>query len=458
MADNVAITPGSGTTVRTDDVGGVQYQVVKLDLGGDGASIPVVTTLPVSGTVAVSGSVAVTGPLTDTQLRASAVPISGTVTANAGSGPFPVSDNAGSLTVDAPVGTPVFVKLSDGAASLVGQKAMAASIPIVIASDQSAFPVSQSGTWNIGTVTTVTTVSTITNVVHVDDNAGSLTVDAPVGTPAFVRLSDGAAALVGSKVSASSLPVVIASDQAAVAVTPPTLTKGTQGATGFSVQNLKDAGRVNIMWTAEFLATAATEALLTLTESRDGAATTTFTSKVVTNGKRLRITHISINVECTTGTALQRAIARLRFNTAGAVTTASPLQAIAATSTNVATNKAANTALYVPAGVFSAGQVFALSGHDELMRTGTEQGLGQYHGTWHLSTNHAIEIDGDTARTRSYLLAIHLLGPDTFRHADGAGWYDCTLRRTADGWRFVTVNIREIWNAGEPLPHTQRPS
>jgi len=54
MADNVAITPGSGTTVRTDDVGGVQYQVVKLDLGGDGASIPVVTTLPVSGTVAVS--------------------------------------------------------------------------------------------------------------------------------------------------------------------------------------------------------------------------------------------------------------------------------------------------------------------------------------------------------------------------------------------------------------------
>lgn len=119
---------------------------------------------------------------------------------------------------------------------------------------------------------------------------------------------------------------------------------------------------------------------------------------------------------------------------------------------------AANTALYVPDGVFSVGQVFALSGHDELMRTGTEQGLGQYHGTWHLSSNHAIEIDGDTARTRSYLLAIHLLGPDTFRHADGAGWYDCTLRRTADGWRFVTVNIREIWNAGEPLPHTQRPS
>ena len=40
MADNVAITPGSGATVATDDVGGVQYQRVKLDLGGDGLSSP----------------------------------------------------------------------------------------------------------------------------------------------------------------------------------------------------------------------------------------------------------------------------------------------------------------------------------------------------------------------------------------------------------------------------------
>ena len=36
----------------------------------------------------------------------------------AANGVFPVSDNAGSLTVDAPVGTPVFVRLSDGAAAV----------------------------------------------------------------------------------------------------------------------------------------------------------------------------------------------------------------------------------------------------------------------------------------------------------------------------------------------------
>jgi hypothetical protein len=64
--------------------------------------------------------------------------------------------------------------------------------------------VTQSGTWNVGTVTTLTG---ITNVVHVDDNAGSLTVDAPVGTPVFVRLSDGASAI-------TTLPVSISGNQA----------------------------------------------------------------------------------------------------------------------------------------------------------------------------------------------------------------------------------------------------
>jgi hypothetical protein len=42
MADNVNITAGAGTAIRTDDVGGVQYQVIKIDVGGDGASIPLV--------------------------------------------------------------------------------------------------------------------------------------------------------------------------------------------------------------------------------------------------------------------------------------------------------------------------------------------------------------------------------------------------------------------------------
>ena len=147
--------------------------------------------LPISdagGSLTVDGSVAVTGSVTaDTELPAAAaladntanptVPgvaafgmvwdganwdrepatrvVSGTVTANAGTGPFPVSDNGGSLTVDAPVGTPVFTRLSDGAAALVGQKTMANSLPVAIASDQSAIGLA-AGTNNIGDVDVLT--------------------------------------------------------------------------------------------------------------------------------------------------------------------------------------------------------------------------------------------------------------------------------------------------------------
>jgi hypothetical protein len=63
----------------------------------------------------------VSGPLTDAQLRAASVPISGTVTANAGTGPFPVSDNGGSLTVDGSVAVsnfPAVQPVSDNGATL----------------------------------------------------------------------------------------------------------------------------------------------------------------------------------------------------------------------------------------------------------------------------------------------------------------------------------------------------
>jgi ketosteroid isomerase-like protein len=80
--------------------------------------------------------------------------------------------------------------------------------------------------------------------------------------------------------------------------------------------------------------------------------------------------------------------------------------------------------------------------------------LGRYAGTHHLSSNHAIDIDGDTANTRSYLLAAHVLdADDPSRHADGAGWYRCALRRTPEGWRFTHVTLEIRYLSGEPITH-----
>lgn len=89
---------------------------------------------------------AVTGPLTDAQLRASAVP---------------VSDGGGSLTVDAPVGAPVFVRLSDGGSAI-------ATLPVSLAS----LP-AQTERWLLGTQTTV--ISTAANSLANNTNvAGSV--------------------------------------------------------------------------------------------------------------------------------------------------------------------------------------------------------------------------------------------------------------------------------------------
>jgi len=181
MADNVAITAGSGTNIASDDVGGVHYQRVKLDGGGDGAAAPIlgdssngldVDVTRVSGNVTVVQATA-----TNLKVDASAVAV-------------PVTDNAASLTVDAPVGSPVYVRLSDGSSAI-------AALPVTdnggtLSVDDGAGSLTVDGTVSVsGTVA----VSDGGGNLSVDDGAGSLTVDAPVGTPVFVRLSDGTSAI-----------------------------------------------------------------------------------------------------------------------------------------------------------------------------------------------------------------------------------------------------------------------
>lgn len=200
MADNVILNTGSGgATAATDDVGGIHFQRVKLvdgtldssaAIAGDATNgLDVDVTRVIPGTSATSlgkaedaaHSSGDTGVMALSVRQDSAAALAGTdgdyqplttdasglLRVNASGVAIPITDNSGSLTVDGTIAA------------------------------------TQSGTWNVGTVTTL---STITNAVHVDDNAGSITVDAPVGTPAFVRLSDGSAAITTLPVSLASVP------------------------------------------------------------------------------------------------------------------------------------------------------------------------------------------------------------------------------------------------------------
>ena len=71
---------------------------------------------------------------------------------------------------------------------------------------------------------------------------------------------------------------------------------------------------------------------------------------------------------------------------------------------------------------------------------------GSHH---HVGSPH-VEIDGDTATTHSHYLATHIDEQGgVIRH--GGGWYDCTLRRTPQGWRFSRVKATSGWREGRPL-------
>lgn len=111
-------------------------------------------------------------------------PVSGTVTASAQPGV-----DIGDVTVNNGAGANA-VNIQDGGNSITvdGTVAISGSVPVTGTFYQATQPVS------------------IATAVPVTDNAGSLTVDAPVGTPVFVRLSDGAAPITTLPVSLASVP------------------------------------------------------------------------------------------------------------------------------------------------------------------------------------------------------------------------------------------------------------
>ena len=71
--------------------------------------------------------------------------------------------------------------------------------------------------------------------------------------------------------------------------------------------------------------------------------------------------------------------------------------------------------------------------------------------SFHLVGNHVIELDGDSASARSYLIAQHVL-----REALGgpifhvAGTYHDDLIRTSDGWRITNKRLVAAWTDGNP--------
>ncbi len=99
MADNLAVTPGTGATIAADDVGSALHQYVKVEFGANNTATPVDSTNPLPVTLANTGANA-TAVKTDPSAVTSPVSVAAAATSIA------KAEDAAHVTGD--VGVPAF--------------------------------------------------------------------------------------------------------------------------------------------------------------------------------------------------------------------------------------------------------------------------------------------------------------------------------------------------------------
>lgn len=159
MADNLGYTPGTGATVAADDIAGIAYQRIKVVIGADGTNdgdVSSANPLPVTASTLPLPSGASTAAKQDTgntslssidgkvpalgqALAAASVPVVLTAAQIATiTPPAAITGYATEITLATRLAEATFTTRIP----VQGQAAMAASVPVVIASNQSAVPIS----------------------------------------------------------------------------------------------------------------------------------------------------------------------------------------------------------------------------------------------------------------------------------------------------------------------------
>lgn len=306
-----------------------------------------------TGAVVVSSSALPSGAATAALQTQPGVDI-GDVTVNNGAGASAVNiqDGGNSITVDGTVTANISGSISNTSfaatqsgiwtvqpgntanttawkvdGSAVTQPVSASSLPLPSGAATAALQ-TQPGV-DIGDVTINNAAGA--SAVNVQDGGNSLTVD---GT---VTVTQGTAANLNATVVGTGTFATQVSS-----ITPPTLTKGTQGATGFSTQDLKDAGRTPVRYFAVAAAagTTGTETAISLTRSSANSATSAAVSWAPTSGKTFRIQAITFATRGNNTATAQTTTFNFRVNTAGAVATNSTPIELAVRSATPATANA----------------------------------------------------------------------------------------------------------------------
>lgn len=88
------------------------------------------------------------------------------------------------------------------------------------------------------------------------------------------------------------------------------------------------------------------------------------------------------------------------------------------------------------------------------------QAKARWRDTLHVSANHEIDVDGDTARVRAHVLGTHVHhGTDrsgqVLPHFDMGGIYEVEAVRGPTGWRFRELSFQVVWTSGPQLPEVR---
>ncbi len=72
--------------------------------------------------------------------------------------------------------------------------------------------------------------------------------------------------------------------------------------------------------------------------------------------------------------------------------------------------------------------------------------------TQHLIANIVIDINGDVANTRAWVIATHVFDREhRSRNAHAGGWYRHKVVRTDEGWKFQRVELEIVWDEDTPM-------
>lgn len=177
MADNVAITAGSGTNIATDDVAGTHYQRMKLVDG----TLDSTTAIAAGGGVE-AGALRVTVASDSTGVlsvddNGGSLTVDGTVTANAGTGSFTVAQaTAGNLNATV-VGSGNFTVVQ----STAGNLNATVTGTVTANAGTGSFTVAQATAGNLNATVTGFATSTTAAFVKITDGTNTATVNANGG-------------------------------------------------------------------------------------------------------------------------------------------------------------------------------------------------------------------------------------------------------------------------------------